>query len=460
MSTGGVCLPPIINLAKLAAGTLNAYYGGGNVDKKLIAMYTHLAEESNTSNNRKATLKIDSWLHLNDLIMYGTERPLEKVDYDADIGPTKNRAVIVKRGYGGSIIYEPEANLMSELNTLRQYLPNFVLLLASFQCADLPIGYRRQFDQPYDPDVQKINPICGNTGAPIDYLLLENPIYMSHQRDITNMSLWMFFMKREYRGSFPAILQILSQVLLALHVAQTTLGFTHYNLSTETVNLRRLCKFTDAGRRGVQGEVEWDDALLTYPLKPADAQILLYAFKTDPAKLPDYPGKPGYKLVSVRSQLIAVISDFKFSRTNQSQRGDVPEETKLRKHFRSMHEQKGITKHFSGIYDAFSLIADVNSMLISMYQDNRLEPLYTALRSRCQYFATEPGFENSRLGVDPQGMPETCGGDIGPLHVIKFMTQMFPKEMRDILLKMDYANDLIIPSTKGVAEVDEICKQI
>jgi hypothetical protein len=110
-------------------------------------------------------------------------------------------------------------------NTLRSLIPNFAFILGTFQCS--PPYIDRQYYATDDPDDDKRKALtyCQNNNSQnqVNYILLEN---------IANSKTFRDFI---FDGaSFSEYLNVFTQVIFALHVAQRV-GFTHYDLHSENV---------------------------------------------------------------------------------------------------------------------------------------------------------------------------------------------------------------------------------
>jgi len=110
-------------------------------------------------------------------------------------------------------------------NTLRSFIPNFAFVLGMFQCSPPYIDYESYVTNNPDDDSRKALTYCQNDVRTnqVNYMLLEN---------ITGSTTIAEFIQNG--ASFPEYLNVFTQVVLALHVAQA-IGFTHYDLHSQNV---------------------------------------------------------------------------------------------------------------------------------------------------------------------------------------------------------------------------------
>lgn len=116
-------------------------------------------------------------------------------------------------------------------NTLRKYIPNFTYILGLFRCSPPFIADYSQLN-PYQQE--KYNPVAltycqnNNSEKQVYYVLYENITNSISMRDFINTC------------TVPDFINVLVQVVLSLDLAYTQLNFTHYDLHTANVLIRKL----------------------------------------------------------------------------------------------------------------------------------------------------------------------------------------------------------------------------
>jgi hypothetical protein len=236
------------------------------------------------------------------------------------------------------------------------------------------------------------------------------------------------------------VLQILTQVLLALETAQQLLQFTHYHLRFQDLVLRR---FQRATRRNAIGTI-------LYPISQTNLQTILDAIPgiaTKAAEFIDHPTLAGYKVMSVRADYLAVIHNLDEAVSDQH---DV---------------YRGIQYPFSTAFDVVSLISSAHFELHRVHGDNNLEAIYESLvdicgdnlkvdvESRVATLHEEDEYDEQYMVM--HRYYDDCP-DLTPAAALAMLAAQFPQEMREILFKVE-ETDMIVPNKSKAGDFNKIC---
>jgi hypothetical protein len=406
------CFNPMrVDYQRLGQSIKHAYFGGSTATLLLVLMQSLIRDSFPAG--------LSSWLHVEKPIGTGS---IYGAIYSGAVNSVQNAVVLkMPRRVEHSKSLTQEAQIQTQLNLLRALVPNFALLLGTFNCPQLPLS-------------GTLPAICtspvGSQSPEVNYLVIEKVDTLPDGTTYTLKE----FIEKEYTNPFTLanptqrihfVLSTLSQLLLALGIAQNALGFTHYDLHWNNILL--------------QGNPQNRPVAIAYPLSRYYTEIL-------ESLLPHQPSAPSailpnYFDVYVRSPYIAVMIDFGQSRTHKV-------------HTFTWLPSAGVTDKFSPIYDAYWLVYQMNFIMSGGFGDKRLDGFFKKLDAQVVYRSET---DHGRLGVDPNMNPELANG-MTAMDVFFDLLREFPTEMRQVL-SPPQPNDLKVPNPETQQEILGVCNQ-
>ena len=217
-----------------------------------IVFLHHLHNNGNNRNGETDELHIPFLDHsivnvLNNIRLASTEKTAEGYALFSSF-KSINDMVIIKTNRDGSrkwgILYEYFIGTMG-INLLRKYVPNFAYTLGIFRCNPLVLTnknsnphLKNHTDSNKNRDVN-IQMFCENKTIKDRYNENLESYYVMYEK-ISGESIESFVSKIETENDEKMLISYIIQIALALQIAQKQINFTHYDLHTENIILRKL----------------------------------------------------------------------------------------------------------------------------------------------------------------------------------------------------------------------------
>ena len=359
------CGLPDVDLHALGESAKHAHFGGA-LFYDLMARFDSVLSASCLPHGAQGPA-VACWLRITEQI---GQQSRHGATYAGVIGDVAD-AIVIKTGDDRAALTD-EYSVQRILNLLRPVVPNFALAFGKFD--------------------------CGAT----DYLIVERVVFQRKAfGTTTSMTLNQYLTRAP--PTILVLLSVLTQIMLALQLAQDIYRFTHYDLHPGNILMEGLDDISPAPQSGY--------VQLHYPTKA----------EWTPIRTLDLHG-----YVSVRAPVVPVVVDFGYSRLTdiegRNHGGMYPDDA------------AGITQYFSAAYDPILVVASVERLLRLTHGDKRLSPLRAVCGGRVKHWSSLDRW--ARIGLQPDGRPDTAGG-LTPLGIVEVMQSMYPKQMAQIVNRFE-----------------------
>jgi hypothetical protein len=258
-----------------------------------------------------------------------TKESLYGAIYSAAIaGPHALSVIKMPKKVEDNKMLKDEGEVQSLLNLLRALVPNFAMLYGTFECPQLPME-------------GNVFTICMNEGPQVNYLVMERVRFAGLGPALSLHGLMKaprLPMMADAGTRLRSCLSILSQLLLALQVAQTAFEFTHYDLHDDNILLRPM--YQQEGYPNAKFAID-------YPVPDEFFRLLMTLLPAPTQQQSRFDLLMGYSKLTIRTLMIPVMIDFGHSRTRLATTNP-------------SNIANGITNKFSSLYDAYMIVSQMN----------------------------------------------------------------------------------------------------